>query len=95
MTSTDSHFSSPISSYQAIKKSLSDVDFALKKKFRFKISNDQKKSRRSIYICKDMKKNDEINTYSINKCQAIIPFLKKNLGKQLKKICMDSLYKRY
>lgn len=90
MTSTDSHFSSPISSYQAIKKSLSDVDFCIgKKNLGFKISNDQKKSRRSIYICKDMKKNDEINTYSIKSIRPGLglhpKFLKKILGKTVKK----------
>ena len=60
-----------------------------KKNLGFKISNDQKKSRRSIYICKDMKKNDEINTYSIKSIRPGLglhpKFLKKILGKTVKK----------
>ncbi len=89
-TSTDSHFSSPISNYQMIKKSINDVYSSIgNENLGFKISNEQKNSRRSIYISKDIKKNDKIN---INNVKSIRPgyglhpkFLKKIFGKTVKK----------
>jgi len=88
--STDSHFSSPISSYQKIKKSLNDVNLCIgKENFGFKISTEQKNSRRSIYVSKNIKKNYKI---TINNIKSVRPgfglhpkFLKKILGKSVKK----------
>ena len=55
----------------------------------FKISKEQKNSRRSIYICKDITKNEKItidNVKSIRPGFGLHPkFLKKILGKSVKK----------
>ena len=89
-TSTDSHFSSPISSYQKIKKSLNDVNLCIgKENFGFKISTEQKNSRRSIYVSKNIKKNNQI---TINNIKSVRPgfglhpkFFYKILGKKVNK----------
>jgi len=65
-TSTDSHFSLPISSYNVIKKSLNNTSLCIgKENLGFKISKEQKNSRRSIYISKDIKKNNQLTIKNI------------------------------
>jgi len=90
MTSIDSHFSVPISDYQMIKRSLNNVNQCIGNENQgFKITKEQKNSRRSIYISKDIKKNSKI---TINNIKSIRPgfglhpkFLKKILGKPVKR----------
>lgn len=64
--SIDSHFSVPISKYSEIKKKLNNVLKCIGDENNgFKITKDQKNSRRSIYACKDIKKNTELTVHNI------------------------------
>lgn len=88
--SIDSHFSVPISQYQLIKKKLNNVLNCVGSEDKgFKISKEQKNSRRSIYISKDIKKNEKItndNVKSVRPGFGLHPkFFKKILGKSVKK----------
>ena len=90
LKSIDSHFSTPISNYQKIKKSLNNVNDCVGiESLGFNISIEQKNSRRSIYISHDIKKNDKLtleNIKSIRPGFGLHPkFLKKVLGKKAKK----------
>ena len=89
-TSIDSHFSVPISNYQIIKKSLNNVNHCIgSENLGFKISQEQKNSRRSIYFSQDIKKNNKLtieNIKSIRPGFGLHPkFLKKILGKSVKR----------
>ena len=65
-TSIDSHFSVPISSYQMIKNSLNNVTHCIgNKNLGLRITKEQKNSRRSIYVSKDIKKNSKLTTDNI------------------------------
>lgn len=88
-SSIDSHFSTPISHYRNIKKTLNNVRSCIgDAKLGLKISKDQKNSRRSIYVSKNIKKNEKLSKENI---QSIRPgfglhpkFYKKILGKSVK-----------
>ena len=89
-TSIDSHFSVPISNYQMIKKSLNNVNHCIgSENLGFKISQEQKNSRRSIYVSQDIKKNNKLtieNIKSIRPGFGLHPkFFYKILGKSVKK----------
>ena len=90
MKSIDSHFSTPISNYHKIKKSLNNVNDCVGiQSLGFNLESEQKNSRRSIYISKDIKKNDKLtleNIQSIRPGFGLHPkYLKKVLGKKAKK----------
>jgi len=88
--SIDSHFSVPISKYGEIRKKLNNVLKCIGDEDNgFKITKDQKNSRRSIYVCKDIKKNTKLTTHNIKSIRpgyGLHPkFLNKVLGKSVKK----------
>ena len=88
--SIDSHFSTPISKYQKIKKKLNNVLKCIgNENIGFKIDKAQINSRRSIYVCKDIKKNSKLNIDNIKSVRpgfGLHPkFLKKILGKTVKR----------
>lgn len=87
-TSIDSHFSESILNYQIIKKSLNDTkDCIGDENLGFKITQEQKNSRRSIYVSRDIKKNDQLtleNIKSVRPGFGLHPkFLYKILGKSV------------
>ena len=88
--SIDSHFSVPISEYQPIKKKLNNVLQCIGHEDNgLKISKEQKNSRRSIYVCKDIKKDTKLTNHNIKSIRpgyGLHPkFLKKVLGKTVNK----------
>ena len=90
MTSIDSHFSVPISNYQTIKNSLNNVNNCIgNENLGFKITQEQRNSRRSIYVSKNLKKNNKLtieNIKSIRPGFGLHPkFFNKILGRSVKK----------
>ena len=90
MTSIDSHFSVPISNYQTIKNSLNNVNNCIgNENLGFKITQEQKNSRRSIYVSKNLKKNNKLtieNIKSIRPGLGLHPkFFNEILGRSVKK----------
>ncbi len=90
ITSVDSHFSVPISNYKVLKETLNNVYLCIgSESMGFKINNDQKNSRRSIYVSNNIKKNYKItkdNIKSIRPGYGLHPkYLKKILGKSVKR----------
>ena len=86
ITSIDSHFSVPISNYQMIKRSLNNVNDCIGNENQgLKITKEQRNSRRSLYVSKDIKKNEQLtieNIKSIRPGFGLHPkFLKSILGK--------------
>jgi pseudaminic acid synthase len=90
LTSIDSHFSQPISNYKNLKDTLNKANLCIgSDELGLKIGKEQKNSRRSIYISKDIKRNEKINE---NNVKSIRPgyglhpkFLKKIIGKTVNK----------
>ena len=89
-TSIDSHFSEPISNYQMIKNSLNNVIHCIgNENVGLIITEEQKNSRRSIYVSQDIKKNSQLtndNIKSIRPGFGLHPkFFYKILGKSVNK----------
>ena len=90
LTSIDSHFSLPISSYKSTKKTLNNVSICIgNEDLGFKIGKEQKNSRRSLYVSNEIKKREKLTIYNIKSIRpghGLHPkFLKKILGKTVKK----------
>ena len=88
--SVDSHFSTPISNYGKIRDLINSVNNIIgNDKSAFKLSNELIKSRRSLYVSKDIKKFESIsfkNIKSIRPGFGMHPkFLKKIIGKNAKR----------
>jgi pseudaminic acid synthase len=88
--STDSHFSMPISKYENLKKKISAVDICLGKENKiFSVSRNVLNSRRSLYICENVKKNNKVNSKNVRSIRpgfGIHPkYLKKIIGKKFTK----------